>query len=152
MRERDEIARLSAEAMWADDAACKALEMRVLEVRPGYARLDMGVAKHMVNGHGMCHGGYIFTLADSAFAYACNSFGQRAVAQNCAITYVAPGRLGMRLVAEAQARLQQERAGIYDVTVRNEAGETIAEFRGHSRTLPGSLIEPAATSPTGDAT
>ena len=142
MRDKEEIARLSAEAMWADDAACKALDMRVVEVRPGYARIEMAIAKHMVNGHGMCHGGYIFTLADSAFAYACNSFGQRAVAQNCAITYVSPGRLGTRLVAEAQARLQQERAGIYDVTVRDDKGNAIAEFRGHSRTLPGSLLDP----------
>lgn len=146
MADEDEIARRSAEAMWADDAACKALAMRVLEVRPGYARMEMAVAQHMVNGHGMCHGGYIFTLADSAFAYACNSFGQRAVAQNCAITYVSPGRFGMTLVAEAQARLQQERSGIYDVTVRDAAGTTIAEFRGHSRTLPGSLLDtPAKT-------
>lgn len=160
MPDADEIARASAQAMWADDAACQALGIKVLEVRPGYARLEMAIAKHMVNGHGMCHGGYIFTLADSAFAYACNSFGQRAVAQQCAITYVSPGRLGTRLVAEAAARVQQERSGIYDVTVRDDKGAVLAEFRGHSRTLPGSLIdkaEPApptggAARPAGDAT
>lgn len=144
MRSPDEIARFCADAMWAEDSACQALDMRVLEVRSGYARMDMAVTSKMVNGHGTCHGGYIFTLADSAFAYACNSFGQRAVAQNCAITYVSPGRLGMRLVAEAQARLQQERAGIYDVTVRDETGQTIAEFRGHSRTLPQSFFDAKA--------
>ena len=94
MRSPDEIARFCADAMWAEDSACQALDMRVLEVRSGYARMDMAVTEKMVNGHGTCHGGYIFTLADSAFAYACNSHGQRAVAQHCTVTYVSPGRLG----------------------------------------------------------
>lgn len=141
MRSPDEIARFCADAMWAEDSACQALEMRVLEVRAGYARMDMGVTEKMVNGHGTCHGGYIFTLADSAFAYACNSHGQRAVAQHCTVTYVSPGRLGSRLVAEAQERSRQERSGIYDVTVRDEKGTVIAEFRGHSRTLTQSFLE-----------
>jgi acyl-CoA thioesterase len=141
MRTPDEVARFCADAMWAEDSACKALDMRVLEVRAGYARMDMGVAPTMVNGHGTCHGGYIFTLADSAFAYACNSHGQRAVAQHCTVTYVSPGRLGSRLVAEAQERSRQERSGIYDVTVRDETGTVIAEFRGHSRTLPQSFLD-----------
>ncbi len=141
MTDKDEIARASAEAMWADDAACKAFGMRVMEVRSGYARMDMVIAPHMTNGHGTCHGGYIFSLADSAFAYACNSYGQRAVAQHCTITYVSPGRLGSRITAEAHVRLQQDRSGIYDVTVRDEEGAVIAEFRGHSRTLPARLIE-----------
>lgn len=141
MRSPDEIARFSADAMWAEDSACKALDMRVLEVRSGYARMDMAVTDKMVNGHGTCHGGYIFTLADSAFAYACNSHGQRAVAQHCTVTYVSPGRLGSRLVAEAQERSRQERSGIYDVTVRDEKGTVIAEFRGHSRTLPQSFFD-----------
>lgn len=140
MADADEIARLSAQAMWAEDHACKALDMRVLEVRSGYARMDMMVTAAMVNGHGSCHGGYIFTLADSAFAYACNSHGQRAVAQHCTVTYVSPGRLGSRLVAEAQERSRQERSGIYDVTVRDEQGTVIAEFRGHSRTLAQSFF------------
>ena len=97
----------------------------------------------MVNGHGLCHGGYIFTLADSAFAFACNSHNQRHVAQHCQITYLAPGRLGMRLIAEARERHRGERSGIYDVTVKTEAGETIAEFRGHSRSIPGTLVPEA---------
>ena len=140
-RDAGEIARLSADAMWADDHASKGMGMEVLEVGPGFAQLRMTVTERMLNGHGSCHGGFIFSLADSAFAFACNSHGQPAVAQHCTITYVAPGRLGMRLVADAQERQRGERSGIYDITVCDEAGMVIAEFRGHSRTLPGSLID-----------
>ena len=136
-----EIARLSAKAMWADDHASQGLGMEVLEVGPGFSRLAMTVTQRMLNGHGSCHGGFIFTLADSAFAFACNSHGQPAVAQHCSITYVAPGQLGMRLVAEARERQRGERSGIYDITVRDQTGTVIAEFRGHARVLPGSLIE-----------
>ena len=139
-RDAAEIARLSADAMWAGDEASKGLGMEVLEVGPGRALLAMTVTERMLNGHGSCHGGFIFSLADSAFAFACNSHGSPAVAQHCTVTYVAPGRLGMRLMAEAQERQRGERSGIYDVTVRDETGTIIAEFRGHSRTLPGSLI------------
>ena len=136
-----EIARLSADAMWADDKASQGLGMEIVEVGPGRARLAMTVTERMVNGHGLCHGGFIFTLADSAFAFACNSHGVPAVAQHCAVTFLNPGRIGMRLVAEATERHRAERSGIYDITVREEAGGTvIAEFRGHSRTLPGSLL------------
>ena len=140
-RDAAEIARLSADAMWADDKASQGLGMEVLDVASGYARLAMTVTERMLNGHGSCHGGFIFTLADSAFAFACNSHGQPAVAQHCTITYVSPGRLGMRLVAEAQERNRSERSGIYDITIRDEAGTVIAEFRGHSRTLAGNLLD-----------
>jgi acyl-CoA thioesterase len=140
----DEIARLSKIAMWRDDRASQGMGMEILEVGPGYARLAMPVTDRMLNGHGTCHGGFIFSLADSAFAFACNSHGQPAVAQHCSITYVAPGRLGMRLVAEARERQRGDRSGIYDITVRDEAGTVIAEFRGHSRTLPGSLLDSPA--------
>jgi acyl-CoA thioesterase len=140
-RDAAEIARLSADAMWSGDKASQGLGMEVLEVGSGWARLAMLVTERMLNGHGSCHGGFIFSLADSAFAFACNSHGQPAVAQHCTITYVAPGRLGMRLVAEARERQRGERSGIYDITVRDETGTVIAEFRGHSRTLPGSLID-----------
>ena len=94
----------------------------------------------MTNGHGPCHGGFIFTLANSAFAFACNSHGQRAVAQHCQITFLSPAQRGMRLVAEARERQRGERSGIYDVTVRTEAGDVIAEFRGHSRSIPGTWV------------
>src|ERR1700752_5319538 len=121
-RDAAEIARLSADAMWADDKASQGLGMEVVDVRPGYARLAMTVTERMLNGHGSCHGGFIFSLADSAFAFACNSHGRPAVAQHCTVTYVAPGRLGMRLVSDAQERQRSERSGIYDVTVRHEVG------------------------------
>jgi acyl-CoA thioesterase len=109
-------------------------------VGPGAATLSMTVTETMVNGHGLCHGGFIFLLADSAFAYACNSYNVRTVAQNCQITFIAPGRLGMRLTAEARERHRAERSGIYDATVRNEVGEVIAEFRGWSRSIGGALV------------
>jgi acyl-CoA thioesterase len=141
-RDAAEIARLSAAAMWAEDKASRGLGMKVEEVGPGLAVLSMSVSGEMVNGHGFCHGGYIFTLADSAFAFACNSRSQRHVAQQCQISYVAPGRLGMRLIAEARERQRGERSGIYDVTVRTDAGEVIAEFRGNSRSIPGKLVPP----------
>ncbi|KAB2914866.1 MAG: hydroxyphenylacetyl-CoA thioesterase PaaI [Hyphomicrobiaceae bacterium] len=139
-RSADEVARLSAEAMWADDMASQAMGMKLEKVGPGHAVMSMTVAQSMVNGHGTCHGGFIFTLADSTFAFACNSHSQRQVAQSCQITYLAPGRLGMRLIAEARERYRAERSGIYDVTVRTDAGDVIAEFRGHSRAIPGVLV------------
>jgi acyl-CoA thioesterase len=140
-RSPEEIARLSADAMWAEDKACRALGMTLARVAPGVAALSMRITESMVNGHGHAHGGYIFTLADSAFAYACNSRGQRHVAQHCQISYLAPGKLGMRLTAEARERQRGERSGIYDITVSDETGAVIAEFRGHSRAIPGSLLK-----------
>lgn len=136
-----EIARRSAQAMWADDKASQALGMEVLEVAPGRAKLAMTLTERMVNGHGFGHGGFIFTLADSALAFACNSYGFRSVAQQCSVTFLSPARLGMRLLAEATERHRAQRSGIYDVTVRDETGMVIAEFRGHSRTLPDRLFD-----------
>ena len=134
------IAQQSAAAMWAEDKASRALGMKIEKVAPGLAVLSMSVGINMVNGHGLCHGGYIFTLADSAFAFACNSHSQRHLAQHCQITYLAPGRLGMRLIAAARVRHRGDRNGVYDVTVKSDAGETIAEFRGHSRAIPGTFL------------
>ena len=134
------IAQLSAEAMWAEDVATRSLGMRLDHVEPGAAVVSMTITATMVNGHSSCHGGYIFMLADSAFAFACNSFNQKNVAQNCQITFVAPGLPGMRLVAEARLRQRGERSGIYDVTVRSGSGDIIAEFRGHSRAIPGTHV------------
>jgi acyl-CoA thioesterase len=140
---KEDIARICAKALWAEDKTTQGLGMELLSVAPGRATLAMTVTELMTNGHGTCHGGFIFTLADSAFAFACNSHGPRSVAQQCSVSYIAPGRLGMRLMAEAVERQRGERAGITDVTVRDEAGNIIAEFRGHSRTVPGSLLPTA---------
>ncbi len=140
MSDAAHIARRSAEAMWALDTATRSLGMHLDRVEPGVAVLSMPITESMVNGHGTCHGGYIFMLADSAFAFACNSFNQKNVAQNCQITFVTPGRPGMRLVAEARMRQRGERSGIYDVTVSSDAGDIIAEFRGHSRAIAGTHV------------
>ena len=129
-----ELAEQSAAAMWAQDAASQAMGMALDSVRPGYARLTMRVRDDMVNGHRICHGGFVFALADSAFAFACNSYGHAAVAQDCDIVFVAPARLGDVLTAEAIERHRFGRNGIYDVTVRRD-GEVVAEFRGRSREL-----------------
>ncbi|MVA97082.1 hydroxyphenylacetyl-CoA thioesterase PaaI [Nitratireductor sp. CAU 1489] len=133
----EEIARRSADAMWARDDASKWLGASLDAVGPGTARLSMTVEKHHTNGHDICHGGYIFTLADSAFAFACNSYNTLVVAQHNAITFIAPGRLGDRLVADAREIARFGRSGIYDVRVSNQAGALIAEFRGNSRVIEG---------------
>ena len=103
-RDAAEVARVSADAMWKDDAASRSLGMTLDKIAPGHAVLSMKIGVNMVNGLGSCHGGFIFMLADSAFGYACNSRGQRHMAQNCQITYLAPARLGARLTAEARER------------------------------------------------
>jgi acyl-CoA thioesterase len=135
------LAEACATAMWTEDRASQDLGMAITRVAPGEAALAMSVTERMVNGHGICHGGFVFTLADSAFAFACNTHGQRTVAQHCTITFVQPTRLGQRLVAHAVERSRTGRSGIYDVTVRNGGNEVVAEFRGHSRTIKGSLLD-----------
>ncbi|TWG94608.1 acyl-CoA thioesterase [Mesorhizobium sp. J18] len=137
----EDIARRSAEAMWERDAASKWLGATLDAVGPGTARMSMTVEKHHTNGHAICHGGYIFTLADSAFAFACNSYNQIVVAQHNTITYVAPGRLGDRLTAEAREVARFGRSGIYDVRVIDQDGRLVAEFRGVSRTIEGRHFE-----------
>ncbi len=120
--------------MWAHDMASRALGMRLLDVGPGSAQVSMQVRDDMVNGHGICHGGLIASLADSTFAVACNSHGPAAVASGFEVEFLEPCRLGDLLIATATERVRRGRAGIYDVTVRR--GETVvAEFRGRSRTL-----------------
>lgn len=141
-RSPEALARACAEAMWADDAATRGLDMSLDEIGPGRAVLSMTVTDRMVNGHGLCHGGYIFTLADSAFAFACNTHDQVTVAQACQVTYVTPGRLGDRLTARAVERQRFGRSGITDVTVSRRDGTVVAEFRGNSRTLKGTLLPP----------
>jgi acyl-CoA thioesterase len=135
-----ELARACADAMWAEDSASRGLGISIVSVDPGQAVLAMTVTDRMVNGHKLCHGGFIFTLADSAFAFACNTYNQRTVAQHCSVTFVNSARLGDRLVARAAERQRAGRSGIYDVTVTREEGLVIAEFRGHSRTIEGELV------------
>jgi acyl-CoA thioesterase len=127
----------SAAAMWAADDASKWMGFAIEAVGPGTATLSMTVEKHHTNGHDICHGGVIFSLADSAFAFACNSYNKVAVAQMNTISFIAPGRLGDRLTATAREVSLRGRSGIYDVTVTREGGETVAEFRGCSRTIKG---------------
>ena len=135
-----EIARKSADLLWAEDVAARQHDMRIESVGPGEASLSMIVTKAMTNGHGIGHGGFIFLLADTAFAYACNSYNQRCVAQHCSITYLRPAREGSRLTAAAREVRRVERSGVYDISVSDETGEVIAEFRGLSRTVPGAFF------------
>ena len=128
------LARACADAMWRDDRASTGLGMRLDSVGPGHARLSMTVTEAMVNGHGVCHGGFIFSLADSAMAFASNSHGLHALAQHCAITFLRPAHRGETLAADAVERTRGARSGIYDVRVTGADGGVVAEFRGHSRT------------------
>ncbi|WP_221320724.1 hydroxyphenylacetyl-CoA thioesterase PaaI [Actinoplanes sp. L3-i22] len=132
----DEIARRSAEVMLAADTASRALGISLDEVGPGTAEVSMTVRPDMTNGWELCHGGLIATLADSAFAVACNSYGEVTVAAGFDITFLEPARVGDRLRARAVERVRRGRSGLYDVTVRRAADdEVIAEFRGRSRSL-----------------
>lgn len=135
----DDMARACADAMWKDDDASQGLGMEILDIKAGYARLAMTVKPNMVNGHGIAHGGFIFTLADSAFAFACNSHNERTVAAHGNISFIRPGKLGDRLVATAREISRTGRSGIYDVRVTS-GDATIAELRGHSRTVGGALV------------
>jgi acyl-CoA thioesterase len=135
-----ELAEASANAMWNDDSASQRLGMTLDHIAPGEATLSMPILEAMSNGHGNCHGGYIFALADSAFAFACNSYNQLAVAQHCSITYLIPGRIGDRLTATAKEVTRHGRSGIYDIRITNQSGEHVAEFRGHSRLMKGTHL------------
>lgn len=138
------LAEACAAAMWRDDTACQDLGLSLDRIAPGAARLTMTVTRAMTNGHGIAHGGYIFTLADSAFAYACNTYDRVTVAQHCAITYLIPGHVGDLLTATAREISRRGRSGLYDVTVANQNGDTVAEFRGHARTLSDRLLPESA--------
>ena len=131
------LAERCAGAIWSNDSASRQLGMTVEQIGAGRASLSLIVSDKLINFQGVCHGGYIFTLADAAFALACNSYNQRAVAQFCTIAFMAPAYLNDTLTARASEVYRQGRSGIYDITVRNQKGEQIAEFRGHSRTVGG---------------
>jgi len=138
----DDLARACADAMWQDDDASKGLGMEIRRIKPGEATLTMTVQPHMVNGQGIAHGGFIFLLADSAFAFACNSHNERAVAAQCNISFIRPGKLGDLLIATAREISRTGRSGIYDVRVTVD-DTPIAELRGHSRTVGGAWVPTA---------
>ena len=137
--EAQQLAQDAAAAMWSRDHAAKAMGMVLAEVQPGYARLTMEVRQDMVNGHAISHGGMVFTLADTAFAYACNSYNQNTVASACHIDVLAPSHLGDTLVAEAVERSLGKRSGVYDVTVSTSKGTAVALFRGKSARIKGEV-------------
>ena len=126
--------------MWKNDRASQNLGMTLQHIAPGAATISFTVTDMMANGHDTCHGGYIFTLADSAFAFACNSYNQSTVAQHCSVTFLRPAHPGDRLTATAREVSRVGRGGIYDIKITNQRGEHIAEFRGHSRTVKGTHI------------
>ena len=140
----DELARAAAQAMYESDGCTRALGMELLEVRAGYARLSMAVRPEFLNGHQTCHGGMIFSLADSAFAFACNSYNVNTVAAGCSIEFLRPVLRDEVLTAEAVEQVLSGRNGVYDIRVTNRAGETVALFRGKSAQIRGNVI-PVAT-------
>jgi len=131
------LAELAGRTMYERDPASQALGMELAQIRPGYARMTMAVRQDMLNGHQTCHGGYIFMLADSAFAFACNSHNHNTVGAGCTIDYLAPGRLGDVLVAEAVEQALSGKTGVYDVNVSNQDGRTVALLRGKSHRIGG---------------
>lgn len=136
-----ERAEASAAAMFATDAASQHLGISIDQIGPGRAVLSMTVRPEHLNGHRICHGGYIFTLADTAFAFACNSYNAVTVAQENQITFLSPGKPDERLTAVAEERARPGRSGVYDISVTGEDGRTVALMRGLSRTIKGTLFD-----------
>jgi len=136
-KERDAFAAKVADALFARDMTAQRLGMTLEVVTMGAATLSMTVTEDMLNGHGVAHGGYVFTLADTAFAYACNGENVATLAQHCQITFVAPGKQDERLTATATELSKTGRSGLYDVEVRGGDGRLVAAFRGASRTVGG---------------
>jgi len=137
-----QVAEATRDAMWKDDRASKALGMQVLAVGPGTATLVMTVRDDMLNGHDICHGGLVTTLADSAFAFACNAYNEVTVASGFDVNLLAAARLGDVLTASAVEVSKSGRTGVYDITVSNQRGERVAAFRGRSYTMKGKpLVE-----------
>ena len=134
-----DLARACADAMWKEDNASQGLGIEIVEIGPGAAVLTMTIQPHMVNGQRIAHGGFIFLLADSAFAFACNTHNERAVAARGDITFIKPGKVGDKLVATAREISRSGRSGIYDVRVTVD-DTVIAEFRGHSRSIGGTWL------------
>jgi len=144
-QEAQALAERVAAGMYARDRASQAMGMQIAAIGPGYAELTMTARADMLNGHAICHGGFIFTLADSAFAFACNSYNLTTVASGCAIDFVAPAREGDVLAAMARERSVSGRTGVYDIEVTNQRGETVAYFRGKSYRIKGHVVEDPQT-------
>ncbi|HEX7380732.1 MAG TPA: hydroxyphenylacetyl-CoA thioesterase PaaI [Nevskiaceae bacterium] len=140
-----ELAERVGKGMFARDAASRGLGMVLESISPGHACMTMRVRDDMLNGHGSCQGGFIFCLADSTFAFACNSRNEVTVAASCDIDFIRPGQRGELLRAEGVERAVAGRSGVYDVTVRNPEGEVVALFRGKSRRIRGEVV-PASES------
>ena len=136
-----QIAERCTEVMWPDDHAARGLGIVITSTTPGGAIVTMKIRQDLVNGHGICHGGFIFALADTNFAYACNSFNHRAVAAGVDINFIAPAHLGDRLTAHGHARHQGGRSGTYDIEVSDPQGKLIAIFRGRSTRIKGHFFE-----------
>ena len=142
MTSPQQVAEATRDAMWKDDRASRMLGIEVLAIGPGTATLAMTVREDMLNGHDICHGGLIATLADSAFAFACNSYNELTVASGFTVDLLAPGRLGDLLTATAKEVSKAGRTGVYDIEVSNQRGERIAIFRGRSYTMRGKPVIP----------
>jgi acyl-CoA thioesterase len=140
-RDPQALAELAGKTMYERDPASQRLGMALDEIRPGYARMSMRVREDMLNGHGTCHGGYIFMLADSAFAFACNSHNFNTVGAGCSIDYLAPGREGDLLTAEAVEQALSGKTGVYDIVVTDQDGRKVALFRGKSHRVSGMVAE-----------
>jgi acyl-CoA thioesterase len=140
-----QLAELAGKTMYERDPASQKLGMTLDAIRPGYALMRMRVREDMLNGHGTCHGGYIFMLADSAFAFACNSHNFNTVGAGCSIDYLAPGFEGDLLTAEAQEQALSGKTGVYDVVVSNQEGRKLALFRGKSHRVNGMVAEAGNT-------
>ena len=142
-----QLAEACTDSMFSRDSASHGLGIHIASVAPGRAVLTMTVREDMLQGHGNCHGGFIFILADSAFAYACNSYDEATVASGCSIDYLGPGKLGDVLSATAEERSRRGRTGIYDITVHNQHGDEVALFRGRSYKIRGTVrrLEESAT-------
>ncbi len=134
------VAEATRDAMWRDDRASRALGIEVLAVAPGSATLTMTVRADMLNGHDICHGGLVATLADSAFAFACNAYNEVTVASGFDINLLQAARLGDRLTAVAAELSKSGRTGVYDIAVHNQRGEAVAAFRGRSHTIKGKAL------------
>ncbi len=135
------IAQACYQSQWQDDAASQHLGLQVLDIDAGYCRLTMQVQNHMLNGHKTCHGGFIFAMADSCFAYACNSDNRPTVASGCSIDYLRPGFAGDTLTAVGKRINRGTRTGLYDVEISNQDGQSVAQFRGRAHQVGEQLLD-----------